>query len=218
MNETSQHDTNPILKAAANVLSLLFNPLLVPTYCAWIALWSTTLAWLPESIRWISVMYTFLFTGILPFGFIALMRFCGRASDMDLTNRRQRMLPYIAGAFCYGAACFYFHRAHAPEWFYMFFAGAGAAIIVSLIVSFRWKISAHGAAMGGLLAMIVRIMTGPYATADLASVTLPCAVIFTGAVCTARLILGKHTLMQTLAGVANGFICVWLTTIVAYQQ
>lgn len=170
------------------------------------------MSWLPVSIRWMSVAYTLLFTGILPLGFIVTLRLCGRASDLGLSDRRQRLLPYIAGALCYAGACLYFHRAHAPEWFYMFFAGAGAAVIISLIVSLRWKISAHGAAMGGLTAMVVRIMTGPHCAVDMASLTLPCVVILTGAVCTSRLILGRHTLMQVVAGVANGFACVWITT------
>lgn len=216
---TSGHSTtvSPATRMAARSISFLFSPLLVPAYCTWMTMWGTSLSWLPDRIRWIAVLYTFLFTGIIPFGLIAVMRFCGQASDLALTDRRQRIIPYVAGMLCYAAAYIYFHKAHAPEWFYMFFAGAGASILVSLLISLRWKISAHGAAMGGWLAMMLRIMTGPYMTADLASFAFPCIVIFTGAVCTSRLILEAHTPMQLLAGVINGFTCVWICTSVATQ-
>ena len=155
---TSGHSptVSPATRMAARSISFLFSPLLVPAYCTWMTMWGTTLSWLPDRIRWIAVLYTFLFTGIIPFGLIAVMRFCGQASDLDLTDRRQRIIPYAAGTLCYAAACIYFHKAHAPEWFYMFFAGAGASILVSLLISLRWKISAHGAAMGGWMAMMLR--------------------------------------------------------------
>lgn len=202
---------------AAKTISFIFSPLLIPTYCTWTAMWSTTLSWLPANIRWMSVLYAFLFTCILPLGFISLMRISGHASDMSLRNRRQRFMPYIAGVMCYAAACFYFHRAYAPEWFYLFFAGAGLAVLISLLVSLKWKISAHAAAVGGWLAMLLRIMTGPYVTVDLASFAFPCTVIFAGAVCSSRLIIGAHTPLQLLAGLINGFVCVWLCTAVAPQ-
>jgi membrane-associated phospholipid phosphatase len=214
----SRLDTPKALYISARILSMIFNPLLVPTLCTGVLLWCTTLSWLPAQTLWVTLLYTFMLTGILPLGFITALKSCGIVTHLGLHDRRQRLLPYIAGVLCYSVACVYFYRAHAPFWFNLFFAGAGAAVIVQLIVSLRWKISAHAAAMGGLLAMLIRVMLGPYVTIDLASVVLPCVIILTGAVCSARLLLGRHTLMQTVAGLINGFVCVWICTYFDPQQ
>ena len=41
------------------------------------------------------------------------------------------------------------------------------------------------------------------------------AIILTGMVMTARVYLDRHTLMQVMAGAANGFVCVWLLSMLS---
>ncbi len=43
---------------------------------------------------------------------------------------------------------------------------------------------------------------------------LSAVIILAGAVMTARVYLGRHTLWQVLAGCANGFICVYLMSMI----
>lgn len=40
------------------------------------------------------------------------------------------------------------------------------------------------------------------------------AVLVAGAVCSSRLILGRHTLGQVAAGCLNGFVCVFIPAII----
>lgn len=90
-------------------------------------------------------------------------------------------------------------------------AGATLATIISGVVNRWWKISAHMAAMGGLVAMMFRIldigMAAPGGHFMLFTILI---VIAAGAVGTARIYLDRHTLLQVLAGTANGFLCVFL--------
>ena len=78
-----------------------------------------------------------------------------------------------------------------------------------MIVNRWWKISAHAAALGGIVALLFRIVASHYALFNM-NVWLSGAIIVTGMVMTARVYLGRHTLWQVLAGCANGFLCVYL--------
>ncbi len=118
-------------------------------------------------------------------------------------------------ALSYGACAAYLHTAHAPSWLWLFMAGAGVATVVCAAVNFRWKISAHLTAMGGLTAIAFRILdmhiAAPGVNFILAAMA---AVLLSGLLGTARIYLGRHTLWQTLAGMANGFACVYLISLI----
>ena len=94
----------------------------------------------------------------------------------------------------------------------MFLIGGGIAALTSVLINFKWKISAHGTGMGGLLALIFSIWMHGYNFFDFmpfASI----ALLATGIVGSARLILRRHTLGQVIAGTLNGFFWVFILTI-----
>jgi membrane-associated phospholipid phosphatase len=87
---------------------------------------------------------------------------------------------------------------------YNFFLVATILVqIALLIVSLRWKISAHAAAIGGLiggfLALSFRLNENPF-------LILSGLIIIAGMVGTARLILEKHTNWQVYTGFLLGFL------------
>ena len=84
-------------------------------------------------------------------------------------------------------------------------------MLINAVVNLKWKISAHAAAMGGLVAMLFRIATMHQSVVDL-NIWISAVVVLAGAIMTARVYLQRHTLMQVIAGCANGFLCVWLLT------
>lgn len=91
----------------------------------------------------------------------------------------------------------------------MFMVGGLLASIVSLVVNHWWKISAHMAAVGGLAALMFRIMTDHYGLPFDIWVLIG-VVMIVGLVGTSRLLLERHTLGQVAAGTLNGFLCVYL--------
>ena len=67
--------------------------------------------------------------------------------------------------------------------------------------------------MGGLVALVCRIAVENLALASvnyLAVVSV--VVIAAGLVGSARIYLGRHSLMQVFAGALNGFLCVYFIT------
>lgn len=197
------------MKRISEILSVLFSPLLVPTYGMILAAFLTILRYLPVNLLCTAVGITFVITCLIPVSIIMALFQSGMVSDPGLNERKERYLPYGAVVLCYLGCGFFFFKASAPLWLPMFFAGAALATVINVAVNYWWKISAHAAAMGGLVALLFRIVASHYALYNM-NLWLSTVIILAGAVMTARVYLGRHTLWQVLAGCANGFICVYL--------
>ncbi|NBH92668.1 phosphatase PAP2 family protein [Muribaculaceae bacterium Z1] len=197
------------MKRISEILSVLFSPLLVPTYGMILAAFLTILRYLPVNLLCTAVGITFVITCLIPVSIIMALFRSGMVSDPGLNERKERYLPYGAVVLCYLGCGFFFFKASAPLWLPMFFAGAALATVINVAVNYCWKISAHAAAMGGLVALLFRIVASHYALYNM-NLWLSTVIILAGAVMTARVYLGRHTLWQVLAGCANGFICVYL--------
>lgn len=197
----------------ARFFSHLLSPIFVPTYSVIVALWYTVLFFLPASTRWTVVGVTAIITCVIPCAIIFALYRLGKVSDPGLNNRNERYVPYVVTALCYLACGFYMWRIHAPLWLDMFFVGGAAAAVVSCIVNIWWKISAHAAAMGGLTALTIRIMLDHLNVFDIMPM-IYIAILLTGILGTSRIMLGRHTFWQVMAGTANGLACVLLFTMI----
>lgn len=201
------------MKKTASIISAIFSPLLVPTYGMLLVSYLTVFALLPGRILWSGIGVVFLLTCLIPMtGILALYK-AGFIKEVGLNNRTERTVPYAIIVLCYLGVGFFFYRAGAPLWLSMFFAGAALAAVINIIINRWWKISAHGAAMGGLVALLFRIMALHQAIYNL-DVWISVAVIFTGFVLSSRVYLKRHTLLQVLAGTANGYLCVWFLSMI----
>jgi len=200
------------MKAIAHFFSALFSPLLIPTYAIIIALTSTYMYVLPLGVKLSVSSVVFITTCLIPLAAIFLLLKFKVVSDAGLNNRAQRPIPYVITVVCYAICAFYLYKAHAPQWLTMFMVGGGMAAVVSLLVNIKWKISAHGAAMGGLMAMMFRILTLGVGLPSVFPLTIA-VILAAGAVGSSRVYLERHTLAQVLCGTANGFICVYLASV-----
>lgn len=199
------------MKRVSQILSYIFSPLLVPTYGMILASFLSVLSVLSARVLCTTVAITFVITCVIPACGIMAMYKTGFLTDPGVNVRTERSLPYALTILCYVGCCFFLYRAGAPSWLTMFYAGGGAAVLINAVVNLKWKISAHAAAMGGLVAMLFRIAAMHQSVVDL-NIWISAVVVLAGAVMTARVYLQRHTLMQVLAGCANGFLCVWLLT------
>lgn len=199
------------MKRISQILSAVFSPLFVPTYAVVLALWLSLLAFSPVTVRIHVALLTLCITCLVPAVGIFCLYKARLISSPSLNERGERTLPFVITALAYGACACYLARSNAPEWLWMFMVGGVAATVVSAIVNRWWKISAHMAAMGGLVAMALRmIQLGVAAPGVDMTVWLMVIIIAAGCVGTARVYLGRHTLLQVAAGAANGFLCVYL--------
>lgn len=193
--------------------SNLLSPIFIPSYAVFMALWTSILCFLPLSTRWAVVAVVFAITCIIPSAAIFILYKIGRISDPGLNNRTDRFVPYVITMLSYAAAALYLTRIHAPMWLSMFLVGGTVAASVSLIVNLKWKISAHMAAIGGMVALAFR-MSANHVNVFPMEPVIYTTIILAGILGTSRLILERHTLGQVFAGTLNGFLCVYLFTMI----
>ncbi len=200
-------DTRPASEKFASAISAAFSPLLMPSYCAMIAFWATRLSAAPEGARLTSAIVILLLTCFLPLAALLGAVRLGKVSDPRVRDRRQRIYLYPVAIVSYILCAWYLARVHAPSWLSGFFMGVALSCICAFIINFKWKISAHAAACGGMLAFILYIaITGLSDLFFLPWITG--AVLITGAVGSSRLILKAHTIGQIIAGIAVAGLCV----------
>ena len=207
MSEPSQHKS---ATAAAHVLSDILSPLLTPTYAIVAAMWLTRLHYLPLGNRVLVTLGITAITALIPVTFIAILMKRGKVSDTSISDPSQRTAPYCATIICYLLACAYMFALNAPLWLAGFFAGAAIMASLALLITCRWKISAHTGGMGGLTAIIYWLgYNGFIEPAPLVWISI--AIGLTGLLAWARLYLEHHTLMQTFAGAVLSFATIYGT-------
>lgn len=197
----------------ANFFSSAFSPLIIPTYAVAIALNFSFIGAITSLYTRVLITLVILaMTCMIPSIAIAILFKLGKISDPGVNLRQERLVPYIIAVMSYVAAAVYLSNIKAPVWIPMFMIGGGIAVIASALINLKWKISAHGAGMGGLTALMFSMWINGYVAFDLIYLT-SAVILLTGAVCTSRLILKRHTLAQVFAGTLNGFFWVFILTI-----
>lgn len=198
----------------SRIISGLTFPLLMPTYAMLVAFATTFLLFLPgQPILTVSLV-TLGITAMLPIIAIYFLHHVGIISDPLLNSRRDRTIPYIVTILSYIGSGAYLWKISAPAWMTAFMMGAAALLAIILFINLVWKISGHAAGMGGLTALSVFLVYKGYCI--LPSLWLPCSIIvISGIVCSARLLLGRHTLGQVAAGYALAFSVIYLSMLMS---
>ena len=197
-----------VIHYVSSFFSQLLSPLLMPTYGMIIAFWLPRyqILFTIEKVTVISIVA--LITCVVPVISIALMRFFGIISDVHLNKRNERFFPYSVIIVCYVISALYLFNINAPTWMWIFMFGAGIAALVSMLINFFWKISAHMAGIGGIIGLLCKINSCGDGVFDLLPI-ICVAIIVTGILGSSRIAMERHTLWQVLAGALNGFVWVY---------
>lgn len=206
----NRYTVNKFIAGLANFLSTALSPLLMPTYGVFLALWVSILCLLPYGRRVAILLVCMGITCIMPLIFLSVLRHFKLVKDLHVNIREQRFIPYMFTALCNAVAAYYLYYCHAPLWFTMFMVGVALTILVMALINLKWKISAHMAGIGGVIALIYQIHVQGLSAFDLLGM-LCFSIIVAGLLGSARLVLKRHDIWQVLAGVVVGFLCVSLT-------
>ena len=188
-------------------LSNLFHPLLTLTYVALAICLFTPMVHTALATRAFVVGLIAFYTLVLPCIIIGIMHLFRVVGHWALRDRRDRAIPFFTNFVCYLVCALVLQRYHFfPAWFMIAFYGSTLVAFVMWIVSFWWKISAHAAAnASGATYFLLLSFLFP----DQVPVWLPLlAVIITGAICSIRLYLGRHTLLQVTLGSLLGLVAI----------
>ena len=201
------------MRLFSNIISGMFHPLLMVTYGVVLALTFTYLAIYPPAMKLLLAGGAFLSTAVIPGAFVLMMVKNGAAVDMELSDRHERVVPYLIFITSIMVCAFYMYKMMLPFWFISLLLGACVALILALLINFFWKISAHAIGIGGLLGGIMGVarihLINPYWAFII-------VIIIAGLVGTSRIFLKRHTPMQVYAGFCLGFICTFVASFLSY--
>ena len=139
------------MRLFANIVSFVFHPLFMATYGIILALMFTFLTIYPLPVKLLIAGGGFVFTAIVPGIFIFLLVKNGAARDIELSDRKERALPYLIFVISIAACIYFLYRMLMPFWLLALLMGACTALFMALCINFAWKISAHAIGIGGLL-------------------------------------------------------------------
>jgi hypothetical protein len=191
----------------AQIISLLLHPLLIPTLGFLLLFQSgfyfSMLNWEAKRIVLLVVVFT---TAILPLLAMALLAINPRFK-VSFETGSQRAFPLLFASVFYYLGYLLLHRMNAYPVLKILMISAVLVIVLLLLISFKWKISSHMAALGSLTGAFLALSfrTGVYPIGAIITV-----IIASGLAGSAQLYLGKNQLWHLEAGFALGFTILYL--------
>lgn len=180
----------------ADLVSIALNP------SAWGGLFVAFLALHfepPGAERWVAAVLGFAVVAAVPVGLLFLLKAVGRLRDVEMRDRTQRGVVYLAcaGSYAVGAATLAAIGSSWPVWGLV--AVQTPEALALAWVNRRWKVSIHSAGLAGVLAAAL-VLFG-----DKALVLAP--LLFAGA--GARWAAGAHRWVELALGAVIGFSLTW---------
>lgn len=187
----------------ARQVSILFNPLLMPLL-AFVLLFSLQAYFsllIPIRAKLTILSVVFINTALLPFFSIIVLRKMGLVDSYELHHKEERLYPLMLGTILLYLTYFLFNRLSFPAVYSTFLFGAALVALLALIISWKFKISIHMTAAGGVTGMLLALQIKAYAPIV---EWIALALFFSGMIATARLILKAHTPAQVYTGFLLG--------------
>ncbi|TAH08020.1 MAG: hypothetical protein EAZ13_04475 [Sphingobacteriia bacterium] len=196
-----------LLNFIAKAVSYLFHPLFIPTYffIYLMQYFSFEFAGITEWQLKLRLFGVFWLTAFFPAFAVFLLWRLKFSESIYLRTQKERIVPYIVTMFFYWWMRYLsMNFSDQPAVLKFFFTGIFMATVVGLIANNSFKISMHAMGVGGIAAAIV-LTSFYYQVAN--GVPVSIAILFTGLVCTARLVTANHTTKEIYTGLFAGVIC-----------
>ena len=196
------------MRLFSKILSTLFHPMLIPTIGLFLIFnVGGHFSYLPIDHKRAVYIIIFLSTCILPLSLIPLFHLTGLIKSIYMEDRKERLFPTLATGGFYLLGYFFLSKISiVPSFIQGFMLATIVAIVITLGITFFWKISMHMIAIGGLTGALLALSFR--FGLDIWLVTSAILVI-SGLIGTSRLYLNAHTPMQVHAGYLLGAMIVF---------
>ncbi len=216
-----------MLRTTAQILSVIFHPLLMVTYMLLLLLVINPYQFGVNKMaeQWKLVLMVFLSTFVMPFFAVFMMKSLNMVKSMELQDRYERIGPYILTGVFYIWMFLNFKEKQFPKPLVITMLGSTIGLFMAFFFNNFTKISAHAVGMGGLVGMALintlffnfdtfTANLGPVGMYEISTnFVLMAVIILAGLVCTARLLLGAHNEKQLYTGFFVGFIAQFIALI-----
>lgn len=194
-------------RSLAKALSVLFHPLLMPTFLFAFILYylPTPFISFPMQQRWYILSLIIFTTFFIPGVGAYFMQRVGYIDSLEMDRREQRRMPLLFTGTCYAVTAYLFYRE--PMFDRIFYVGLGviaASVFLTYFISLYWKVSAHSIGLGGGLGLL--LLLNKMAPEALLFGPIVLFIFITGAVMSARLALNAHSPAQVYAGFGSGLL------------
>jgi len=197
-----------VYRSLALVLSVIFQPLLIPTIIFALLFYVIPEATsVPRSVKG-SVMFLVMATTLLiPLISVIGMRLTNTIESVHMRTIKDRVFPFSMVTLFYLITTYFFtSRLDFDPLLGFTLSVITACIVVLTIITFFWKISAHTTGLAGMLAIVIVLNLKFNSTNLLYPLIL--SIMLCGAVMSSRLYLNAHRPLEVLAGFVLGFsIC-----------
>lgn len=191
------------MKSISRLISTIFQPLLMPTYGVLLLFFYTYFGLIYSHRFWQIISPVLFFSFVVPVTLIYLLYYFGIISDISLKIRKERFYPYFITLLSYSAMMIFYGKMNMPRWFMMIFAASIAIMILAILITLRWKISAHMFGIGGLIGGVMSVSY--YVERSNPFYLFMALFTVAGLIGSSRLILKRHTVSQVIAGFLLGF-------------
>jgi len=196
------------MKSFAKLLSIILHPILLPSLFSILLFESDSyLALLPIQIKFIITLVIFFTTFILPASSMPILKSFGVINSYEMEDNKERLYPMFITILSY-SVCFVLLMQFpfpVPGVVYRSLVGGVITLLACMAITYRWKISAHTAGMGGFVASILGFGLRYGANIE---IWFAISLVLLGLVSSARLYLKSHTPLQVTAGFILGFSAV----------
>jgi hypothetical protein len=192
----------------AKIFSILFHPLLLPSIGILILYNSgSVLEFLPFQAKKIILLVVSVSTFILPLTFVPFFIFQKIIKNLQMENNKERLIPFFVTFVLYFFCYYLLLRLGAPQTITKFILAAASSVMILLLLSFKWKISAHSIGIGGLTGALIAVSFRLNVNLEHYIIA---AVIVSGIVGYSRLKLKTHEQYQIYIGWLTGFFTSFL--------
>lgn len=204
------------MKKLSQIISWVFNPLIVPVYTLGLLFTILTLNrnsldikdnlfLINPILKWVFLGLFFLLIFLAPGISLLILKRNKQIESIELNNRKERGWPILITGFYSLILAYILFRQLSPKYFPIFFHALAVLGIISAIVAYLltriYKISMHAMGMG----LACGIILFDYIHFFIPSLfPLLSVILISGVVMSARYILQKHTLFELVSGYLLG--------------
>lgn len=189
-----------VIRILARILSYILHPLLLPTWMLLLLLYTNPYSFAGMPIQMLIAM-VFINSFMFPAITILLMKKLGFIESLEMPDTKQRIIPMIATIVFYIWAYMAVKKTNFPFMMGVFMMGAVASLLLAFFINVFHKISLHMVGISGVLTSVMLLLL--FSQTDV-SYLLLLVVVLTGAVASARMYLGAHTLHEVYSGFLVG--------------
>lgn len=198
------------MKFAAKFISVVFHPLLFPSYGLFLLLSTnpTRFGHLGEKLHIVWFIIVFMLTFVFPVVWLTMMKRLEMIDSFTLDTSKDRIIPLIATATFYLWTTWMFKsnvhlKIPTDKLIFYMMLGASFGIFITLFSNIFMKISLHALGAGSLLGLLLPVVR--LSTYDLRLVFL-LAILLAGVIGASRLVLKAHTPREVYIGYLVGFM------------